>query len=114
MRGATHIAGNRLDLVMTNAPDILVVSVGSPFGSSDHCYVICVLPDEQAVSEDNVRNSVLLKLHTNWDRVRNAIRSLTQSSVLISLDAFETFNDAVGNVICIHVLTTVFRLLIVG
>ena len=34
VRGATHIAGNRLDLVMTDAPDVAVdVSLGTPLGT---------------------------------------------------------------------------------
>ena len=43
VRGATHIAGNRLDLVMTDAPDVVNVSLGSPLGTSDHCFVNCEL-----------------------------------------------------------------------
>ena len=36
VRCPTHIAGNRLDLVMTDAPDIVDVFVGTPLGTSDH------------------------------------------------------------------------------
>ena len=43
VRGATHIAGNRLDLVMTDPPDVVNVSLGSPLGTSDHCFVNCEL-----------------------------------------------------------------------
>ena len=39
----THIAGNRLDLLMTNVSDIVDVFVGTPLGISDHCFVSCVL-----------------------------------------------------------------------
>ena len=47
----THIAGNRLDIVMTDVPDIGNVSVGTPLGTSDHCFVSCVLRVEQSVPE---------------------------------------------------------------
>ena len=53
MRCLTHIAGNRLDLVMTNVPDIVDVVVGTPLGTSDHCFVSCVLCIEQSVPEYN-------------------------------------------------------------
>ena len=43
VRGATHIAGNLLDLVMTDAPDVVNVSLGSPLGTSDHCFINCYL-----------------------------------------------------------------------
>ena len=43
MRCPTHIAGNRLDLVMTDVPDIVDVVVGTPLGTSDHCFVLSSL-----------------------------------------------------------------------
>ena len=45
VRGATHIAGNRLDLVMTDVPKIVDVVVGTPLGTSYYCFVSCVLRD---------------------------------------------------------------------
>ena len=44
-----HIAGNRLDLVMTDVSNIVDVVVGTPLGTSDHCFVSCVLHVEQSV-----------------------------------------------------------------
>ena len=45
---------NRLDLVLTDAPDILDVSVGTPLATSDYCSVRCVLHVEQAIPEYNM------------------------------------------------------------
>ena len=42
VRCPTHIAGNTLDLVMTDVPDIVDVFVGTPLITSDHCFVSCV------------------------------------------------------------------------
>ena len=53
-RGHTHIAGNRLDLVMTDVPDIVDAVVGTELGTSDHCLVSCVLRVQQSVPEYNV------------------------------------------------------------
>ena len=39
MRCAAHIAGNRLDLVITVVPDIVDAFVGTLLGTSDHCFV---------------------------------------------------------------------------
>ena len=52
----TQIAGNRLDLVMTDVLDIDVF-VGPPLGTSDHCFVSCVLRVEQSVPECNIRST---------------------------------------------------------
>ena len=53
----THVAGNRLN-VMTDAPDKVYVLVGTPLGTSGHCFVSCVLRIEQSVSECNIRSTV--------------------------------------------------------
>ena len=78
----THIAGNRLDLVMTDVPDIVDVVVGTPLGTSDHCFVSCVLRVEQSVQEYNARSTIFLKHRTNWDSVHSAVRSFTWSTIL--------------------------------
>ena len=65
VRCPTHIAGNRLDLVMTDVPDIVDVFVGTPLGTSEHCFARSVLRVEQSVPEYNVRSTVFLKHCTN-------------------------------------------------
>ena len=67
VRCPTHIAGNRLDLDLTDAPDRVDVFVGTPLGTSDHSIVSCVLRVEQCVPEHNVRSTVFLKHCTNWE-----------------------------------------------
>ena len=52
MRSPTHIA--RLDLVITDVPDIVDVVVGTPFGTSDQCFVSCLLRVKQSLPEYNV------------------------------------------------------------
>ena len=78
VRGATHITGNRLDLAMTAAPDVVDVSLGTPLGTSDHCFVNCELLVEQVIPQHNIRRVVHLKHRINWDNVRNAIRSFVE------------------------------------
>ena len=58
VRCPTHIAGNRLDLAMTDVSEIVYMVVGTPLGTSDHCFVSCVLRIEQSVPEYNVRSTV--------------------------------------------------------
>ena len=38
VRCPTHIAGNRLVLVMTDVPDMVYVVIGTPLGTTDHCF----------------------------------------------------------------------------
>ena len=56
VRGPVHIAGNRLNLVITDVPDIADAVVGTPLGTSDHCFVSCVFRVEQSVN--NVRSTM--------------------------------------------------------
>ena len=105
----TYIAGNRLDLVMTDVPDIVYVVVGTPFGISDRCFVSCVLRVKQSVPVYNVRSTVFLKHRTNCDSVLSAVRSFTWSSILKSADSLVAFNRASGEVIGRYVPTTIFR-----
>ena len=51
----------RLDLVMTDASDIVDVAIGSQSETSDDCFVRCELPVEQVVPEQNVRRVLLFK-----------------------------------------------------
>ena len=55
VRGPSHIAGNILDFVtsilMTDVPDIVDVVDATPLYTSDHCFVSCVLRDEQSEPE---------------------------------------------------------------
>ena len=56
----THIAGNRLDLVMTDVPDMVDVVVGTPLCTSDQCFVSSVFCVEQSVPEYSVKSTVFL------------------------------------------------------
>ena len=105
----THIAGNRLDIVMTEAPDIVDVFVGTPLGTSDHCFVSRVLRVEQSVLEYNARITVFLRHRTNWDTVSCTVRSFTWSTILRSADPLNGFDRAIGEVIGRFVPTTVLR-----
>ena len=106
MRGFTHIAVKRLDLVMTDVPDIVDVVVGTPLATSDHSFVSCVLRIEQSVPEYNVRSTVFLKHRTNRYSVCSAVMSFTWNTIL-SADQLVAFDRAIGEVIGSYVPTTV-------
>ena len=76
---------------MTDIPDKVDLVVGTQLGTSDHCFVSCVLRVEQSVPEYNVRSTVFLKHRTNWDSVHSAVRSFTWSTILKSADKLVAF-----------------------
>ena len=104
----THIARNRLDLVMTDVPDRVDVFVGTPLGTSDHCFICRVLRVEQSVPEYNIRSTVFHKHRTNWDNVRCVVRNFTLSTILKSADPLDAFDLVIGEVIGRLVPTTVW------
>ena len=81
---------------MTDVPDISDVFVGTPLGTSDHCFVSCVLQVEQSVPEYNIRSTDFLKHRTNWDNVCCAVRSFTFGTILKSVDPLDAFDRAIG------------------
>ena len=84
---------------MTDAPDIVDVVIGTPLGTSDHCFVSCVPRVEQSVPEYNVKSTVFLKHRTNWDSVRNGVRSFTLRTIFKSGDPLVAFSRAICEVI---------------
>ena len=82
---------------------------GTPLGTSDHCFVSCVLRFEQSVSEYNVRSTVFLKYRTNWDRILGAVWSFAWSTMLRSADPLVEFDRAIGEVTGMYVPTTVLH-----
>ena len=101
------IAGNILDLVITDVPCIVDVVRDTPLRTSDHCFINCVLRVEQSVPKYNVRSTVFLKHHTNWDSVRSAVWSFTRSTILKSADPLVAFDGAICDVSGRYVPTTV-------
>ena len=75
-----------MTLFGTDVRDIVDVTVGTPLGTSDHCFVSCVLRVKQSVPEYNVRSTEFLKHPTNWDSVSGAVRSFTWNTILRSAD----------------------------
>ena len=108
MRSHSH-SGNRLDLVMTDGPDIVDVFVGTQIGTSDHCFVSFVICVEKSVPKYNVRSTVFLKQRTNWDSVHSVVRSFAWSTILKSTDLLVAYDRAIGEVIGRYVPTVVFR-----
>ena len=109
VRCPTHIAGNRLDLVMDGCPWrsgwVCLYSTGN-FWSR---FVSCVLLVEQSVLKYNIRSTVFLKHRTNWVNVRCAVRRFTSSIILKPAGPIDALDRAIGEVIGRLAPTTVLR-----
>ena len=82
--GPTHACGGTLDLLMTDAPDLVRVAVVAPIGNLDHSSLSAVISMAQAVPNSNlcVSRKVLLKHQVNWNTVSDAVRHLPWCNIL--------------------------------
>ena len=74
--GQTHARGGTLDLLMTDIPELVRISVVAPIGNSDHCTLSAVISVTQAVPNLCVRRKVFLKPQVNWNTVCGAMQDL--------------------------------------
>lgn len=77
----THVAGNPLDLVFTDVPGVVSVSVGAPVGTSDHNSLSCNLTTSQHVPNVSASKKVYLKSRANWDAVCSDLSNATWSNI---------------------------------
>ena len=63
--GPTHAHGGILDLLKTDVPDLIRVSVVAPIGNSDHSLLSAVILTAQAVPNLCVSRKVFLKHQVN-------------------------------------------------
>ena len=74
--GPTHARGGKLDLLMTDVPDLIKVAVVAPIGNSDHSSLSAAISMAQAVPNLCVSRKVFLKHQVNWNSICGAIRKL--------------------------------------
>ena len=65
--GPTHARCGTLDLLMTDAPDVVRVAIVAPIGNSDHSSLSVVISMAQAVPNVCVSRKVFLKHQVNWN-----------------------------------------------
>ena len=72
----THARGGTLDLLMTDVPDLVQVSVVEPIGNSDHSSLSAVISRAQAVPKLCVSRKVFPKHQVSWNTVCGASQDL--------------------------------------
>ena len=77
----THRSGNYLDLIFTDTPGVVAGNVGSPVGTSDHCYVSTIIKTEHAVPDISFSRKIYLKSQADWDGILNDLRELDRPDI---------------------------------
>ena len=76
IQGATHRSGNCLDLLLTDSPGVVTARIGSPIGTSDHCFVSAVIKVDQSVPDISFTRRVLLKSRADWNGIHEDLSQL--------------------------------------
>ena len=71
IHNSSHRSGNCLDLIFTDTPGVVAGNVGSPVGTSDHCYVSAIIKIEYAVPDISFSRKIYLKSQADWDGILN-------------------------------------------
>ena len=91
--GPTHARGGTLDLLMTDVPDLVRVSVVAPIGNSDHSSLSTVISMAQAVPNLGVSRKVFLKHQVNWNTVCGAMQDLPWRNIWSADNPAEVLNE---------------------
>ena len=90
--GPTHARGGTLDLLMTDVPDLVRVTVVAPLGRSDLSSLSIAISMAQAIPNLCVSRRVLLKHRFNWYAVCDAIGVLPWRSIWSADNPVEKLN----------------------
>ena len=77
----THARGGTLDLLMTDVPDLVLVSVVALIGNSDHSSLSAAISISQAVPNLCVSRQVFLKHEVNWNTVCGPMQDLPYRNI---------------------------------
>ena len=91
--GQTHVGCGTLDLLMTDVPDLVRVSIVAPIGNSDHSSLSAIISKAQAVPNLCVSSKVFLKHQVNWNMVCGAMQNLPWRNIWSADNPVEVLND---------------------
>ncbi len=97
--GPTHERGGTLDLLFTDVPDLVTVSVRAPVGGSDHSALSFVVKTNQSVPCAVIRKKILLKNRINWDNIERAVRAIPWPDVRRGDDPIAILNDHLHSIV---------------
>ena len=108
----THTSGNRLDLVLTDAPGVVDVSVFPPIGSSDHSAISISVCIEQPILDEQINRKVYLKNSVNWDDVNFRVLNIPWKVIFDCPSPVDALNTYLLNIIneCVPSRILKFRL----
>ena len=105
--GPTHAHGGILDLLMTDVPALVWVTVVAPIGSSDYSSLSAVILVAQVVPNLCVNWKVFIKHQVNWNTVCDAKQDLPWSNIWLADNPVEVLNKHLSVLVGSYVPTKV-------
>ena len=107
--GPTHARGGTLDLLMTDVPDLVRLSVVAPIGNSDHSSLSAVISMAQAVPNLCFSRKVFLKHQVNWNTVCGAMQDPPWRNIWSADNPVEVLNEHLLLLVGRFVSTNIIR-----
>ena len=107
--GATHTSENRLNLILTNVPGIIEVSVIPLVGFSDHSLLSCIVSTAAHIPIVSVSRHVFLKSRADWDGIRNDLKNINWNAIYKANCPITYFNEALTNIISSRIPSKVIK-----
>ncbi len=97
--GSTHLAGNRLDIFLTDVPDIVKVTTMAPLGTSDHSAISIQLDLRQNILAYTVTKEVFLKGRVYWSSVKEDVSHIRLGPILSNPDPVSALIEELKRII---------------
>ena len=107
--GPIHACGGIHNLLLTDVPDLVQVSVAAPIGNSDHSSLSAVISMAQAISNLCVSMKVFLEHQVNWNIVCGEMQDLPWCNIWFADNPVEVLNEHLLLVVGWFVPTKVIR-----
>ena len=98
-----------MDLIFTDTPGVVAGNVGSPIGTSDHCYISAIIKTEHAVLDISFSRKIYLKSQADWDGISNDLRELDWPHIYTQVDFVASMNDVFEGIIVRRIPSRVIK-----
>ena len=106
-----HRSGNCLDFIFTDTTGVVAGNVGSPTGTSDHCYVSAIIKTEHVVPDISFSRKIYLKSQADWDGILNDLHELDWPDIYRQADFVASMNDGFERIIVRRIPISSYKIL---
>ena len=107
--GPTHNSGNRLDLLLSDVPDVVEVKISPPIGKSDHSAISFDLLTNFNVPKFTVSRRIYLKSRANWNNIARDLMDVSWNDIFKSDEPEVALNDTLMNIVSRRIPSKVIK-----